>query len=42
MKKVYSTPELEVLDVKMTLMGPHHGGVDFSYHDEDETVVLHS
>ncbi|MFB5760233.1 paeninodin family lasso peptide [Paenibacillus medicaginis] len=38
MKKTWEAPELEVLDVKMTLAGPGRSIPDAVQPDEDETV----
>ncbi|MFB5674552.1 paeninodin family lasso peptide [Paenibacillus terreus] len=38
MKKTWETPELEVLDVKMTLAGPGKALPDAVQPDEDEPV----
>jgi len=40
-KKAWQTPELEVLDIRLTAMGPGYTNVDFYYKDEDEEVHLH-
>ncbi|MBM7573490.1 paeninodin family lasso peptide [Aquibacillus albus] len=41
MKKEWKQPELEVLDVNQTMMGPGLANVDFTFADEDETIELH-
>ncbi|WP_249896758.1 paeninodin family lasso peptide [Paenibacillus sp. PK3_47] len=38
MKKEYSKPALEVLDVKMTMAGPGFAIADSFQNDPDETV----
>ncbi|MCH1640133.1 paeninodin family lasso peptide [Paenibacillus timonensis] len=38
MKQVWETPELEVLDVKMTLAGPGRSIPDAVQPDEDDVV----
>lgn len=44
MKKEWQKPELEVLDIKMTMLGGNNGGVDASFVDpfDGEEVHLHS
>jgi len=42
MKQEWKIPQLEVLDVKQTMLGPGMAKVDFTYSDEDETVELHN
>jgi len=40
-KKAWQTPELEVLDIRLTAMGPGLTKVDFYYKDEDEEAIMH-
>jgi hypothetical protein len=40
-KKVWQTPELEVLNINMTMNGPGIRDVDATYVDDDEEVHLH-
>lgn len=41
MKKTWEKPELEVLNVKMTMQGPGIRDVDLVYQDDDEIGFLH-
>ncbi|KAB8133660.1 paeninodin family lasso peptide [Gracilibacillus oryzae] len=41
MKQEWKVPQLEVLDVKQTMMGPGSDVVDLTFVDHDETVELH-
>ncbi|CAH1207790.1 hypothetical protein PAECIP111891_03099 [Paenibacillus allorhizoplanae] len=41
MQKVWIKPEVESLEISMTLAGPGLQFVDQNYQDEDETGVLH-
>ncbi|WNB92447.1 paeninodin family lasso peptide [Bacillus sp. NEB1478] len=41
MKKEWKAPELEVLNINMTMNGPGIRDVDATYEDEDEIVQLH-
>ncbi|KAB8133659.1 paeninodin family lasso peptide [Gracilibacillus oryzae] len=41
MKQEWQAPQLEVLDVKQTMLGPGMSVVDFTFSDENETIELH-
>ena len=41
MKQEWNAPQLEVLDVKQTMMGPGLSIVDLTFTDGHETVELH-
>ena len=41
MKKEWNKPELEILDVNMTMQGPGLRYVDKEYQDQDEKGALH-
>ncbi|MCM3115109.1 paeninodin family lasso peptide [Neobacillus sp. MER 74] len=44
MKKEWKKPELEVLNINMTMLGANNGGVDFTVYDpfDNEKAELHS
>jgi hypothetical protein len=44
MKKEWKTPELEVLNINMTMLGNNNGGIDFTARDpfDGEEAHLHS
>ena len=42
MKKQWTAPELEVLDIKETMAGPGLANVDAIFVDDDEVGYLHS
>ncbi|WP_058308591.1 paeninodin family lasso peptide [Gracilibacillus massiliensis] len=41
MKQEWREPQLEVLDVNKTMLGPGMANVDFTHSDDDETIELH-
>lgn len=41
MEKAWKKPELEILNVNMTMNGPGIRDVDATYEDNDEVVHLH-
>ncbi|WP_058308592.1 paeninodin family lasso peptide [Gracilibacillus massiliensis] len=41
MKQEWQTPQLDVLDVNQTMMGPGNDYVDLTFQDVDETAELH-
>ncbi|CAN7294427.1 MULTISPECIES: paeninodin family lasso peptide [Paenibacillus] len=42
MQKQWNKPELQTLDLSMTLAGPTSDYIDATYSDQNETVHLHS
>ncbi|WP_035725439.1 paeninodin family lasso peptide [Gracilibacillus boraciitolerans] len=42
MKQEWNAPQLEVLDVKETMLGPGYKFVDFTFSDIDEVGEIHA